>query len=152
MLHMRQSCSTLVERLGLEWQQATARPASFHALPCSHASHPASPCQANAADENTRFRGPEGITYARCVRSAACKLATLLCSSHAPAGGPSILPSHPLRCPLSHHPSSHPLNPLTSYTFKVGRKEGRVPIVLVAYEGVDGQNGGLGVFSVGTAK
>ncbi|KAI7845030.1 hypothetical protein COHA_001396 [Chlorella ohadii] len=63
----------------------------------------AMPPQANAADENTRFRGPEGITYA-------------------------------------------------SYTFKVGRKEGRVPIVLVAYEGVDGQNGGLGVFSVGTAK
>jgi hypothetical protein len=57
------------------------------------------PPQSNAADETTRFRGPEGITYA-------------------------------------------------SYTYKAGRKYEHVPIVLAAYEGADGQFGGLGVFRV----
>lgn len=107
--------------------------------------------QPNAADEETRFRGPEGITYARWACPAVVSntaqlchyLARLLrCSACARL---RLMPVH-----LPHSPPSP-----RSYSYKTGNssKQQRVPIVLVAYEGDDGELGGLGVYrvNVGTA-
>lgn len=60
---------------------------------------------------------------------------------------------HPIG-PSHSTPPSHPTRP-GSYTSKWanGKHKGwhQVPIVLVAYEGVDGKNGGLGVYRVNAA-